>query len=317
MPEPSSHQKTKSAEGLVLWALGHRARVLINGKQVTAIIPGRWKLISKSVRILAAGDRVIIHRSNAQWQLKEVLPRTNEFTRRFPGAKAIPQTIAANLDQIIIVAAANHPMTPFGFVDRLLIAARLGGISNIMLLVNKFDVAPPETIEKWSENYKFAVDSLLFSSCITGQGIDDLANTIRGKTVLMAGNSGVGKSTLVNIIDPNLDLKTGAISMKTDKGRHITSIAKLHPISLGGWITDTPGLRECSPWDMTPDMLGTAFPEIRRLLGDCHFRNCLHDSEADCPVKEMVGTDQFPTVRYNSYIKILQEAKEELLNNQW
>ena len=299
-----------SGEGLVLRTLGYRARVLINGERTVVVVPGKWRLTSKGVRPLAPGDRVILERSADDWKLIKLSPRKNEFTRRAPGPKPSPQIIAVNLDRVVIVASAAHPATPFGLVDRLLVTASLGNVP-VILVVNKIDCVKSETIAAWEGNYHYAVKTLLFTSAVTGQGVDKLASFIRGRTVLLAGSSGVGKSTLANSIDPDLDIKTREISESTDKGRHTTSITELYAVAGGGWIGDTPGLRECAPWNMTPLALANAFAEIAELGGNCHFRNCLHENEIHCNVTPVVGTPQLPIKRYQSYLKLLQQAKLE------
>jgi len=272
---------------------------------VKAHVPGSWRQTYKTERPLSAGDLVLL---GDQGIITERLARRNEFTRKMIGLKPVPQTIAANLDFCLVIASINEPTTPFGMVDRLLVTAALGNVPTL-LVVNKRDRGTPELEQGWLQNYQYAVELILFTSIHQPESISQIAQTIKHKTVLFAGSSGVGKSSLANAIDTSLHLKSREVSIITGKGKHTTATSILHRVSQGGWLADTPGLRECAPWDMTPEKLGMAFPEIARLSGSCHFRNCRHDSEGGCLVKDQVGSPELPTVRYTSYLKLLAEAR--------
>ncbi|MFH0765018.1 MAG: ribosome small subunit-dependent GTPase A [Calditrichota bacterium] len=294
--------------------MGNKARILIDGEQLLLDIPGKWKLHSNRSNLLSPGDQVEIELERGSWRLRVIIPRRNEFTRRAtgagrtPSAKAQPQSLAVNLDLVLVMASIADPVTPPGQVDRLLATAELGGV-NPVLVVNKIDLAEDDDIEFWTQNYSGAADELLFTSAVKGIGLDILTDLIKNKMVLLVGASGVGKSSLVNRIDPNLNLKTTRVSVVTGKGRHATSSSEFFPLAGGGWIADTPGLRECSPWGMTPENIDQAFPEIRRLKGNCKFRNCRHRSEMDCIVRQVVGTKRLPEIRYIGYLKLLAEAE--------
>ncbi len=294
-------------EGLVLWAVGNRARVLVDNERALVNIPGRWRLGARG-RALAPGDRLMLRRGTHGWRPEPPLPRKSEFTRRASGPKSVPQVIAVNLDLAVVVASVDQPETPFGLVDRLLVTAALGGVP-AMLVVNKVDLVPPERLDRWRTNYQGAVDEIIFTSALTGYGILELAKIIVGLVTLLAGSSGVGKSLLANRIDPSLNLKIGEISRATGKGRHITSATELHRLEQGGWLADTPGLRECAPWGMTQDRLASTFREIEELAPGCHFRDCLHRGEAGCVVQAVAGTPELPLKRYRSYLKLLSEAE--------
>ena len=305
------NDKEHDKKGLVIWTLGHKAKVLIDETRVLIDIPGKWRLKRTGKRPLAPGDYIRVMCETSTWKMLELIERKNEFTRRAPGFfRLVPQVIAANLDLAVVIAAAAEPATPFGLVDRLLVTAELGNVK-AALVINKVDLVSDDNIEKWQVNYRNAVDLLLFTSAEDGENIENLTELIRGKTVLFAGSSGVGKSTLANCIDPSLDIKTREISNATGKGRHTTSSSELHAIANGGWLIDTPGLRVCGPWGKTAQNLDEAFPEIRRYKDGCKFRNCLHRTEIGCTVREMIGTPELPELRYNSYLKLLSEAEEE------
>lgn len=274
-------------------------------------VPGKWRLGAKGKRPIATGDFIKLSIVRKEWHMDGIVPRRNEFTRRLPGySQLFPQVIAANLDLVVIVASIAEPLTPFGFIDRLLVAANLGDVPTA-LVINKADLADKDQYNLWKNNYRNAVDPIIFTSAMQKLNIDVLAEMINGKTVLFAGRSGAGKSTLANCIDPTLDIKTREVSDVTGKGKHTTSAVKFHPTSVGGWLADTPGLRECGPYGKTPENLPFAFPEIARITQRCKFRDCRHKTEIGCAVTEIVGTPDFPEERYQSYLKLLSEAIEE------
>ncbi len=301
-------------QGWVLWCMGNQARILLSSEQILVDFPGKWRLEKSGVQPVVPGDEVTLHYDIDTWRLVEVLSRTNHFTRALPGSKnRIPQTIASNLDLVLVTVALAEPPTPFGLVDRLLVVAEQGDVPPILVL-NKTDLVDANEIAIWRDTYRNAVEEILAVSGVTGEGIERLFDLIKGKRVLFAGRSGVGKSTIANCIDPNLNLRTSEISQSTGKGRHTTSSTEFHPLSSGGWIADTPGLRECAPWVESAASLADFFPEISRFEGECHFRDCLHRSEKGCAVIEAVGTSELPEARYQSYLKLLSETEQAKLS---
>jgi len=302
---------TADNTGLVIWTMGHQARILIGEERFHLAIPGKWRLNLKANRPLAPGDRVSVTHDSNGWRLKERLPRHNEFTRRLPGNhRSIPQVMAANLDLVIIVASVKAPRTAPGLIDRLLVSAALGGVP-AMLIINKIDLTTEQQLAELEELYKNAVEQVIFTNAITGDNLEPLREIIAGKTVLLAGPSGTGKSTIANYIDPNLNIKVGEISQATGKGKHTTTTAELHAVEGGGWLTDTPGLRECGPYGKTAENLAGCFPEIKPFIGDCKFRDCVHNHEIGCHVTDALARGEIPVRRYNSYLKMLAEAIEE------
>ena len=298
----------KTVTGMVLWSMGNRARILISNDQVIVDVPGKWRLDGRGVRPLAPGDHVSLHKEGETWRLLELIPRTNEFTRRTTGPKSLPQVIAANLDYVLIIAAVAEPKAKTGLIDRFLVTAAIGDVKPV-LIFNKIDLVTQDELTSWRELYQGAVDTIIFTSAVTGEGVDEMSALITGNITLLAGASGVGKSTLANMIDPKLDIKTTHISQATGKGKHTTSSSELYRVSPGGWLTDTPGLRECAPWGMTRHNLVKGFPEIARLMDDCRFRDCRHHTEVGCAVTEAVGSGDIPEKRYRSYLKLLAEAE--------
>jgi len=287
--------------------MGNRANVQVDLKQQLLLIPGSWRIKSRGSKPLVAGDRIELQRDGDAWRMIRVLPRVNELTRRSPGRKPAPQMIAANLDQVVIIASAENPATPNGLIDRLLVIAALGNVPAVVL-INKIDLAAKSRLENLSRIYKNSTEQLIMVSAFTRKNIDSFRELILDRVSLLIGSSGVGKSTLTNCIDPNLNLKVGEISQATGKGRHITSLAKLHPITDGGWLIDTPGIRECAPWSMTKSALQQGYREIFSLKGECKFHDCLHETEIGCSVRAEVKAGNIPIERYESYLKLLGEA---------
>lgn len=293
--------------GLVLGSNRNQAIILFREEEQILSIPGKWRRESGGIRPLVPGDRVSLTEKSGIFTINTRLDRGNEFTRKLPGKKPIPQTSAVNIDRIVIVVSVVEPATPLGFIDRMLVAAAIGGVPPVLVL-NKIDLDVNSRSLELIDNYRMAVETILPTCARDGMGVGKISTMIEGKITLIAGSSGVGKSTLINSIDPHLDLKTGLVSGVTGKGKHITSFSRLHRVRDSGWVIDTPGLRECAPWGMTESNLQIAFPEVVRLAGYCHFRNCLHHGEDGCAVEAAAGTADLPAARYASYLKLLREV---------
>lgn len=299
-------ETANNAEGLVLWSGGNKAYVLVGPDERLLPLPGRWRKGSTGIKPVAAGDRVSLVKAGGEWRIKDLLPRHNEFTRREPGPKPYPQTVAANLERVLVIASIAEPATPFGLVDRLITTAITGGVA-CDLVVNKIDIADANDLKRWNDNYGRTFD-LFLTSAETGAGMKELSRQIAGGVILFMGSSGVGKSSLVNRLYPGLNLKVKRVSSATGKGVHTTSVAQLHRLPSGLFIGDTPGLRECGLWGVTPALLLQAFPEMVALAEDCRFRNCRHAGDTGCAVKPLSGTDRLPEARYQSYLKLLLET---------
>jgi len=294
--------------GLTLWVSDRRIKVLFEGNELELRMPGIWRFESRGVRPIAPGDIVVLERKEVDPRVLRLQERRNEFTRKSAGDKPVPQTLAANIENVLVIASADRPITPFGLVDRLLATAILGQ-APAHLIVNKADLIDESQRLRWFENYRQAFLSVNFTSAMTGEGIEELSGLLSSGVTLLAGSSGVGKSSLVNRLHPGLDLKTGTVSDVTGKGKHITSSARLHPRPGGGWLIDTPGLRECAPWGLTVDNVMKCFPEFAQIEGECRFRNCLHVGETGCAADAAVEVGKIPRERYESYRKLLAEAE--------
>ncbi|MDR2556443.1 MAG: ribosome small subunit-dependent GTPase A [Bacteroidales bacterium] len=228
-----------------------------------------------------------------------VAPRKNCLLRKSVNLSKQTHIIATNIDLAVVVASVAEPRTPQGFIDRTLISCEAYDVPAVVVF-NKIDL---ETAAL-AEIYETAGYTVLQTSIITGQGIDELKKAVNGKTVLFTGSSGVGKSALINAIDPTLNIKVGEISTFNEKGKHTTTFAQMHPFG-GGFLIDTPGIKEFGMFKINTEELSQYFPEMERVRTHCAYSNCTHTHEPHCTVKEMVETGKIHPQRYQSYLNIL------------
>ncbi|MGB0838574.1 MAG: ribosome small subunit-dependent GTPase A [Chitinophagales bacterium] len=266
----------------------------------------------KTTNPVAVGDWVMVqkHPQLLEGEITEVLERNNYIIRQSPHRKHLRHVIAANLDQAMLIITFSKPRTSLGFIDRFLITAEMYHIPTI-LVFNKADIYKPKDLAKY-ERAKAVYEALgytcFLTSAITGQGNEDLQNAIANKTTLLAGHSGVGKSSLINRI-AELELETKQISEKYNKGVHTTTFAAMYELPFGGDVIDTPGIKQFGVVHIEPEEVGHYFPEIRNRLGDCKFSNCLHENEPDCAVIAAFAEEIIAEERYINYLKVLEDVK--------
>lgn len=241
------------------------------------------------------------------WYIEEVFPRAGCLVRTSPLGKK--QILAANIDLVIVVASVSSPPLRRGFLDRALSAATWNRIPAAIVL-NKVDLkgnADAADIQELKKVYSDQAGyTVLQTSTVTGEGIQSFRDLVKGKTVALAGISAAGKTSLVKAVNPELDLKVGAVNVKTTKGRHTTVSARLIPIGSETFLMDTPGLRAFSVDHIPPEELKHCFPEFGN-LNPCKFRNCLHETEPGCSVIEAVTSGKLDRKRHASYLKLLRE----------
>ncbi|MFO0320808.1 MAG: ribosome small subunit-dependent GTPase A [Bacteroidota bacterium] len=262
----------------------------------------------KTTNPVAVGDIVELQiDENGSHQIITILPRKNYIIRKSINLSKQAHIIASNLDQAILVATLVAPKTSLGFIDRFLVTAEAYGIA-ATIIFNKSDLLDKEMIELQNDiiqlytqiGYKcYAISS--FNS----KDVDQIKNLLKNKTSLLSGHSGVGKTTLVNAIDNHLNLKTGHISSAHLKGMHTTTFAELFPLSFGGNIIDSPGIKELGLVEMKKEEICHYFPEIRALLNECKFNNCIHINEPNCAVLKALKEGKIAEKRYQSYLGIL------------
>lgn len=266
-------------------------------------------LLERRATILAPGDRVLVEALGGEPWVRAVAPRTSKLSR--PGgehARVLEQIFAANIDVLVVVAAAAKPAFKPGLVDRYLIAAEVGRVTPI-LCVNKMDLVESEPLAL--EAYRGLGIKVICTSCETGEGLDELREALRGKLSVFAGHSGVGKSSLLNSLQPELDLATREVSEATQRGKHTTSTARLYELDDGLRIIDTPGIRQLGLWGVSPEEVAFYFPEIAEQADACKFRDCTHTHEPDCAVRQAVDAAQIPRPRFESYLRIREGLEDQ------
>jgi ribosome biogenesis GTPase / thiamine phosphate phosphatase len=263
---------------------------------------GRLKITAGK---LAVGDDVVLEDAGGAWVIAEILPRRSVLARRAPGGYG-ERVVAANVDQVVVVFAAASPEPHPRMLDRFLVIAEANSLQT-RIVVNKIDLVDPAAARTRFADYPVAGYPVYFTSTVTGEGLKELALELRGRTSALAGPSGVGKSSLLNALYPGLNLRVGAISQSVNKGRHTTVGALLHPLPDGGYVADTPGLREVGMWGLSPDSLDRCFPEFVGYLGQCRFADCHHVVEPDCAVRAAVAAGELSPRRYDSYVRLRQE----------
>lgn len=286
-----------------------------NGELKEARIRGRFKTDEiTSTNPVAVGDEVTITEDESgDVMITEIAPRKNYIIRQSPQNKNLQHIIAANLDQAILMASLKNPRTSTGFIDRFLVACEAFHVPAV-LVFNKTDLHREkdnrefQRIKKLYETMRYPVVS---TSLKDKSGIELFETILKGKQSLISGHSGVGKSTLINFILPDAGIKTQDVSGWSGKGVHTTTFAEMYDLPFGGTVIDTPGMREFAVLEVEPVELSHYFAEMRPLIGQCRFNNCLHTEEPDCAVKDAVASGTIDTGRYISYLNILGTIEEK------
>jgi ribosome biogenesis GTPase len=280
------------------------------GETLDASLRGRLKKERNDVLKLAVGDDVVIERDgDASWAICEILPRRSQLARRLPGEGRGERIVAANIDQVVVVFAAANPEPHVRMLDRFLVIAE-GNNLHARVVINKIELTDRAETEERFADYARAGYPLHFTSVKQSVGLDELHDALAGRTSVLSGPSGVGKSSLLNSMYPGLNLRVGEISESVNKGRHTTVGAVLHPLPDAGYVVDTPGLREVGMWGMPSEHLDSCFPELRRYLGSCRFNDCTHAGEPGCEVTAAVEAGDVSRERFRSYSKLRAELEE-------
>lgn len=260
---------------------------------------------------IAVGDRVTFElEDDGSAIITEIGERNNHIIRRSPRNRHKKHIVAANLDQAFLLVTIAQPRTSLGFIDRFLINTQTYHIPTT-LIFNKADLLDADDrrlMEGMRETYEEIGYATQLVSAKSGEGVPELAAALKDRITLLAGHSGVGKSSLANAIEPGLGLKVKAVSQTTGKGMHTTTFATMHALAMGGWIVDTPGIREFGIVDLEREEVGHYFTEFAERLEHCRFHNCLHLSEPGCAVREALEAGEIAPSRYDSYLSIVEDA---------
>ena len=299
--------------GVVISGTGGIWRVRDNGGEVhDASLRGRLKIANADSMKLAVGDDVKIETNEAgdHWAISEILPRRSQLARRAPSGAYGERVIAANVDQVVLVFAAARPEPHLRMMDRFLVIAEANEIE-ARIVINKVELVGEGTAQQIFAPYLAAGYPLHFTSVKQNVGLGVLHDQLVGRTSVLTGPSGVGKSSLMNSMYPGLNLRVGEISESVNKGRHTTVGALLHPLPDGGYVVDTPGLREVGMWELLPRDLAACFREFREHSEKCRFADCSHRKEPGCAVRAAVESGAITRDRYESYIGLREEMEAE------
>ena len=285
------------------------------GDIFNARILGKFKMDElTSTNPVAVGDVVTIETENeneGSVTITEIEDRRNYITRTSPANKHKHHIIASNLDQSLLFATLKDPKTSQGFIDRFLITSEAYHIPSIIVF-NKSDLYKAKELEKFTEikaMYESIGYKVMGMSIEKNEGVEEVKALLKDKTTLLSGHSGVGKSSFINIVFPELNLRTQDVSGWSGKGLHTTTFAEMFNLSFGGRVIDTPGIRELGLVDIPKQELSHYFPEMRSLMNDCQFNNCMHTNEPGCAVKAAVEQGTVHMDRYISYCNILDKIE--------
>ncbi len=288
-----------------------------DGKLYNARIKGIFKIDEiTSTNPLAVGDEVEMEIEDIQEEsamIHEIYDRRNYVARVSPHNKRQHHIIASNLDQSILFATLKEPKTSQGFMDRFLISCESYHIPAIIVF-NKSDLYRKKELERFSllkDIYEAIGYKVVLVSVQNNEGVDEVKQLLHAKTTLLSGHSGVGKSTFINAVFPKLGLRTQEVSGWSGKGLHTTTFAEMFDLDTGGRIIDTPGVREFGLVDISKQELSQYFPEMRVLINDCQFNNCMHINEPGCGVKKAVNAGTVSVDRYASYLTILDTMEDK------
>lgn len=290
--------------------------VATNDTTLRCTLRGRLKKSRVASDIATLGDSVRITPTiPGEGAIEEVLPRQSKLARRAAGAKGVwkEDVIVANLDQLVTVFAVAQPEPHVRMLDRFLINAELNDL-DVIIVANKCDLRSDDEIRAIFGLYEEIGYTVLRTSVRAGRGVDEVRVQLAGKISAFSGPSGVGKSSLLNTIQPGLQLKTGAVSesgSNANKGRHTTVAPELIPLHGGGYVADTPGIRELGLWQVPASELDWGFREFRPFIEECYFQPCSHLHEPDCAVRDAVSQGTIHEARYDSYVRLREELSAE------
>ncbi|MEZ4826948.1 MAG: ribosome small subunit-dependent GTPase A [Bacteroidia bacterium] len=310
-------KKTESQsliQGTVIRSVGSTSRVKTDsGAQYDCVIRGKFRIEGlNTTNPVAVGDEVMFSISEETPVIQEILPRKNYILRKAIAHSRKVHILAANIDQALLIFTIDQPVTSTGFANRFLVVAEAYHIP-AKIIINKTDLLHTgehqERLKEIIQIYSSIGYEVIPVSSTDLSYRDTASQLLKGKTSFVGGHSGSGKSTFINLADPGLEIKTSAVSEYSNKGVHTTTYAEMHELEGGGYIIDSPGIKELGITDFERTDLSHYFPEMRELLSECRFNNCTHTKEPKCAIKAAVEAGEIHASRYDSYLRMLEETE--------
>ncbi len=296
-----THPEQELLSGLIIKAQSGLFEVETGEGLITSRLRGRLTQGRREGDAAAIGDRVRVRRlDDGSGSIEEIEERERVLSRQAPGRPDQEQVLVANPDQALFVFACADPDPNFRMLDRFLVVAEREDVP-ALIVANKMDLVVGRSARSEFDPYEGLGYPVLYTSAETGKGVNKLRKTLQGKISVFAGPSGVGKTSLLNAVQPGLGLRTREMSQATGRGRHTTVAPKLIALDVGGYVADTPGLKALALWDIEPEELDAYFPEMRELVAACDFSDCTHIHEPGCAVIQAVEKGDIAPERYDSY----------------
>jgi ribosome biogenesis GTPase len=306
--------------GIVIKATGKRYTIkTADGEIVQCRLKGKFRIQGiKSTNPIVVGDKVDLQQESELWMIIKLHERKNNILRKSVNLSKQTHIIAANIDQAILMITLDSPVTTTGFIDRFLVSANAYGVE-VILLLNKIDLLD-DTMQKNKNNLQEVYEKIgykFFAFSVLNDDLSVIKTLMKGKVNMISGHSGVGKSTLINKLQPNLNIDTKQVSDTHKQGQHTTTFSELHDLDFGASIIDTPGIRGFGLVELTPNEIGNYFPEFFAIKQKCKYHNCIHKNEPDCAVKTALGNGEIAESRYKNYLNMLLEEEDNFRTNDY
>ena len=307
-------------KGTVIKSTGKRYTVKTeDGEVVQCRLKGKFRIAGiTSTNPVVVGDKVEAEKESELWMILKLFERKNHILRKSVNLSKQTHIIAANVDQAILMITLDSPVTTTGFIDRFLVAANAYGV-DVILLFNKIDIFSDE-LKTQQENLKKVYEKIgytCFAASVINDDLSEIKKLMKGKVNIISGHSGVGKSTLINTLQPNLNINTKEVSYTHQQGQHTTTFSELHDLDFGASIIDTPGIRGFGLVELDSAEIGNYFQEFFALKSGCKFHNCIHKNEPNCAVKLALESGEIAESRHKNYLKMLVEDEENFRTNNY